>query len=380
MKTIEQLRQRIDAIDDDISNLYIERIKCAEDIGKIKAESNQNVNVPDREKQIINRITQKADDQVKIYLKQLYENIFFQSKAYQSKFSSANSKIAKQIRECTENQAKDLPVSATVACQGINGAYSGIAAERLFQISDITYFKNFDAVFTAVDKGLCEYGVLPIENSTAGSVSQVYDLMKKHNFYIVKSIKLQVRHVLAAKTDIDLKQIKTVYSHEQALVQCADYLKKLGVETVAMENTAVAAKAVADMQDNQVATVCSEECAKLYGLKILEKGIQDSNNNYTRFICISKKMQILKGSDKISVVTSLDNKPGSLYRTLSRFAAQGLNLTKLESRPIANCSFEFMFYFDFEGETENEGVINLIADLSEGSDKFVFLGCYKEIL
>ena len=380
MKTIEELRQQIDKIDDGISDLYIERIKCAEEIGKIKAQSNVGVSVPDREKQIINRITKKADDEVKVYLKQLYENIFFQSKAYQSKFTVANSKIAQSIRECTQNQAKDLPVSATVACQGINGAYSGIAAERLFQISDITYFKNFDAVFSAVDKGLCEYGVLPIENSTAGSVSQVYDLMKKHNFYIVKSIKLQVRHVLASKNDIDLKKIKTIYSHEQALQQCKEFIKKIGAETVAMENTAVSAKAVADMNDDTVATICSEECAKLYGLKILEKGVQDSSNNYTRFICISKTMQILKGSDKISVVTSLDNKPGSLYRTLSRFSAQGLNLTKLESRPIPNCSFEFMFYFDFEGETDNEGVINLIADLSEGSDKFVFLGCYKEII
>lgn len=380
MDTIEQLRKDIDAIDDQIANLYSKRMNCAVEIGKLKAENGTNVNVPKREKEIINRVTSLVDEDKKVYLKQLFENMFFQSKALQGKYSKATSTIAEKIKECTEKREKDLPVSASVACQGISGAYSGIAAERLFEISDITYFKNFDAVFNAVDKGLCDYGVLPIENSTAGSVSQVYDLMKKHNFYIVKSIKLQITHSICAKVGVNLKDIKKVYSHEQALNQCADYLKKLGVETEVVANTAVAAKLVADSDRNDVAAICSDESAFEYGLKIIEKGVQDSGNNYTRFICISKDMQIFKGADKISVVTSLESKPGSLNKMLSRFAAQGLNLTKIESRPIPNCNFEFLFYFDFEGETDNEGVINLIATLSNSSDRFKFLGCYKEII
>ena len=380
MKTIEDLRSEIDVIDDKLAKLYEERMNCAVEIGKLKKSEDKAVYAPDREKQIINRVTALVSDDKKVYLKQIFEKMFFQSKALQSKLTLSNSPIAEKIRDCTAKLEGDLPVSASVACQGINGAYSGIAADRLFEISDVTYFKTFDAVFNAVDKGLCEFGVLPIENSTAGSVSQVYDLMKKHDFYIVKSIKLQITHALVAKKGVDLKKIKKIISHEQALHQCADFIKALGVETVAVENTAVAAKMVAEGVDDTVAAICSEESARSYGLQVVEKGVQDNGNNFTRFICISKSMRIFKGADKISVVTSLESKPGSLNKMLSRFAAQGLNLTKIESRPIPNCSFEFLFYFDFEGATDNEGVINLIAALSDSSDKFKFLGCYKEIV
>lgn len=377
---IEKLRQEIDKIDDQIAKLYSDRMDVALEIGKVKMQDKKAVSVPEREKQIINRVTSLVDDDKKVFLKQIFEQMFFQSKALQSRLSLSSSKIAEEIRECTNKLERDLPPSATVACQGIAGAYSGIATEKLFEISDITYFKNFDAVFNAVDKGLCEYGVLPIENSTAGSVSQVYDLMTKHNFYIVKSIKLQITHSLVAKLDADITKIKKVISHEQALNQCAEFLKKMGVEVVAVENTAVAAKMVSEGDDLTVAAICSEESAKAYGLQVLEKGVQDNGNNFTRFICISKNMQIFKGADKISVVTSLESRPGSLNKMLSRFAAQGLNLTKIESRPIPNCTFEFLFYFDFEGATDNEGVINLIAALKDSSDKFKFLGCYKEII
>ena len=273
-----------------------------------------------------------------------------------------------------------MPVSATVACQGVEGAYSGIATEKLFKISNITYFKDFESVFNAVDKGLCEYGILPIENSTAGSVLSVYDLITKHNFYIVKSIKMQISHVFAVKHSTNVNNVKAVYSHEQALNQCSEFINKNKYDRVANENTAVSAKFVAESEREDIGVICSEQCAKIYGLKIVEKGVQNVSNNYTRFICISKNMQVVSGADKISVVTSLENKAGNLNKLLNKFASQGLNLTKLESRPIPNCQFEFMFYFDFEGDLENAGVMNLISELDNSSDKFVFLGCYKEII
>ena len=272
----------------------------------------------------------------------------------------------------------EFPVSATVACQGIYGANSGAAAEKLFPISDITYFRNFEGVFSAVEKGLCEFGVLPIENSKAGSVLDVYDLMKKYRFNIVKSVRLRIDHCLAAVKGATVKDIKTVISHPQALSQCADYLKKSGVKTEASENTAIAAKTVADNGDKSVGVICTLQGAEAYGLNVLERGIQDSDSNYTRFICISKDLRIYKGADKISIMTGLEHKPGSLNRILSSFYALGLNLTKIESRPTAG--FEFTFYFDFDGDVSEQGVLNLIADLENGSDKFVFLGSYKEIV
>ncbi len=377
---MEELRKQIDVIDDEIAKLYVNRMAICKEIGLKKAQQGSSVNVSEREKFIVKRITEGKDDDMKRYLKHLYETIFFQSKNYQGKFIKTRSETVDALNKILQEKRDTFPVSATVACQGVNGAYSGVAADKFFDIADVTYFKTFDGVFSAVEKGLCEYGVLPIENSNAGSVSQVYDLMRKYNFYIVKSARVQISHTLCAKKGVKLSEIKTVYSHGQAIMQCAEHLKNLGVRAIEVENTAVAAKMVADSEDRTIAAICSDDCAEIYNLCALERAMQDNGNNFTRFICISKNLKVFKGADKISVMTSLANKSGSLNKTLSRFSTLGLNLTKLESRPIANSQFEFMFYFDFEGDIESSDVLNLLGELENSSDKFVFLGSYKEII
>ena len=377
---MDELRKQIDAIDDEIVELYVKRMAICKEIGIKKAEVGSSVNVSEREKAIVKRITEGKNDDMKRYLKHLYETIFFQSKNYQGKFIKTRSETVDALNKILQDKRDNFPVSASVACQGVSGAYSGVAADKFFDIADVTYFKTFDGVFSAVDKGLCEYGVLPIENSNAGSVSQVYDLMKKYNFYIVKSARVQISHTLCAKRGVKLSEIKTVYSHGQAIMQCAEHLKNLGVKAIEVENTAVAAKMVSESEDKTIAAICSDDCAEIYNLCALERAMQDNGNNFTRFICISKNLKVFKGSDKISVMTSLANKSGSLNKTLSRFSTLGLNLTKLESRPIANSQFEFMFYFDFEGDIESSDVLNLLGELENSSDKFVFLGSYKEII
>lgn len=377
---MDELRKQIDLIDDEIVELYLKRMAICKEIGIKKAQVGSSVNVSEREKAIVKRITEGKDDDMKRYLKHLYETIFFQSKNYQGKFKKTRSETVDALNKILQDERDNFPVSASVACQGVNGAYSGVAADKFFDIADVTYFKTFDGVFSAVDKGLCEYGVLPIENSNAGSVSQVYDLMKKYNFYIVKSARVQISHTLCAKRGVKLSEIKTVYSHGQAIMQCAEHLKNLGVRAIEVENTAVAAKMVSESDDRTIAAICSDDCAEIYNLCALERAMQDNGNNFTRFICISKNLKVFKGADKISVMTSLANKSGSLNKTLSRFSTLGLNLTKLESRPIANSQFEFMFYFDFEGDIESSDVLNLLGELENSSDKFVFLGSYKEII
>ena len=377
---MDELRKQIDAIDDEIVELYVKRMAICKEIGIKKAEVGSSVNVSEREKAIVKRITEGKNDDMKRYLKHLYETIFFQSKNYQGKFIKTMSETVDALNKILQDKRDNFPVSASVACQGVSGAYSGVAADKFFDIADVTFFKTFDGVFSAVDKGLCEYGVLPIENSNAGSVSQVYDLMKKYNFYIVKSARVQISHTLCAKRGVKLSEIKTVYSHGQAIMQCAEHLKNLGVKAIEVENTAVAAKMVSESEDKTIAAICSDDCAEIYNLCALERAMQDNGNNFTRFICISKNLKVFKGSDKISVMTSLANKSGSLNKTLSRFSTLGLNLTKLESRPIANSQFEFMFYFDFEGDIESSDVLNLLGELENSSDKFVFLGSYKEII
>ena len=268
-----------------------------------------------------------------------------------------------------------------MACQGVEGAYSQIACEKIFKNPFIMYFKNFDGVFTAIEQGLCQYGILPIENSTAGSVKKVYDLMIQHNFSIVRSFRLKVDHNLLANPTTKLSDIKTVYSHEQALNQCAGYLTKLkGVNVVAVENTAVAAEMVANSGRNDVAALCSRNCAELYGLKCLDASVQDQGNNFTRFICISKNLEVYPGADKTSIMMVLPHRPGSLYRVLARLYTLGINVTKLESRPIPDREFEFMFYFDLETSIYSEEFIQLMCELEDLCEEFKYLGSYTEVV
>jgi len=377
---LHSLREQIDKIDDQIAALYVERMNTVKLIGEAKARGEGALNDPNREKKIIARVTKIAEEDVKVYMKQVFTAMFETSKAYQTKSVRLESEVRKNLEEIKANGIKPFPVSATVACQGVEGAYAGIAADRLFEIADVTFFKTWEAVFSAVEAGLCEYGVLPIENSTVGSVNDVYDLMKEHKFHIVRSINLRVSHQLVANHGVELGDIKEVVSHEQAIRQCAGFIKTLGkVKVTVLENTAAAAKYVSESGRRDIAAICSRECGALYGLTIVKSNVQDENSNYTRFICISKDFNVFAGSQKISIMTTIPHVPGSLNKLLGKFSMQGLNLTKLESRPLAKHNFEFMFYFDFEGSIENEGVLNLIAELENSSEHFVFLGSYAEM-
>ncbi len=263
----------------------------------------------------------------------------------------------------------------------MEGAYSQIACEKIFKNPFILYFKNFEAVFTAIEQGMCQYGILPIENSTAGSVKKIYDLMQKHNFSIVRTFRLKVDHNLLVKPGTKLSGIKEVYSHEQALNQCSEFLQEMkGVNIIPVGNTAIAAEMVANSERNDVAAISSRSCAELYSLECLATSIQDKGNNRTRFICISKNLEIYPGSDKTSIMMILPHKPGSLYKVLARLYTLGINVTKLESRPIPDREFEFMFYFDLETSIYSEEFIQLMCELDELCEEFKYFGSYTEVV
>ncbi|MBO7149789.1 MAG: prephenate dehydratase [Clostridia bacterium] len=377
---LEDVRKQIDLVDDEIATLFNKRMNLVDEVVKAKKTEGKALNDKQREKDIILRVCDKVDEDKVLYLKTVFETLFEVSKSYQSLNITANSKISEKISRALEKGFLKLPAKTTVACQGIQGAYSGIATERFFSLPSISYFKNFDGVFGAVEKGLCKYGVLPIENSYAGSVNQVYDLMKEHKFYIVKSLRLPVSHNLVVNKEAELKDIKEIFSHEQAIAQCRKYLAKFPLAKItAVPNTATASKMVAESGRSDVAAICSRECASLYDLKLLDTNIQDTNNNYTRFILITKEMEFYQNANKISIMTTLpQNSAGSLNKLLSKFSNLGLNLTKLESRPIVNSSFEFMFYFDFECDINEKSVQNLLAELDNSTEQFTFLGAYSE--
>ena len=372
----DELKQKISTIDETLKDLYLQRM----DLVATAIKTNKDYDEYEENDKTLLSVTNNLPKEKQLYLKKIYESLFEASKAYELSEADLSTKLIKDIQKAIANNDV-FPVSAKVACQGIKGAYSSIAAKKFFDIADISYFKNFENVFQAVEKGFCEYGVLPIENSYAGSVNPVYDLMKEHKFYIVKSLKLQIKHNLVANVDARMEDIKEIYSHEQALSQCKKYLENYPNITITpCPNTAVAARMVKESGRKDIAAISSQECAEIYGLKILDSSIQDSNDNYTRFILISKDIKVYNNANKISIVTTLPNTPGSLYKLLSKFYNLGLNMTKLESRPMANSPFEFVFYFDLDCNMKNKECQNLIAQLDSEAIEFNFLGTYSEII
>ena len=378
---LSDYRKQIDQIDDQLVKLFSRRMETAAAIARCKRDMGKGVMDAKREREKLLDILGKCPEELQDYTSSLYSLIFELSRSYQHRILGTGSALTEQIQSAIENTPKLFPSKATVACQGVEGAYSQLACEKLFRLPGIFYFSNFDAVFSAIEKGLCQYGVIPLENSTAGSVNKVYDLMMRHNFRIVRSVRLKVDHNLLVKPGTKLSDIKEIYSHEQAINQCAGYLQKFsGVKIIPCENTAVAAKYVAQSETGDVAALSSRSCMKLYGLECLEESVQDKGNNFTRFICISKDLEIYPGADRTSLMMVLPHTPGSLYKVLSRFYALGLNLNKLESRPMPERNFEFMFYFDLDTSVYSPQFIQLMGEMETISEEFSYLGSYSEVI
>lgn len=376
---MENLRNEIDEIDDSLVRLFEKRMQSTARLAKYKKEHSVPVSDRTREREIIYRMSGKVTPELAGYTKSLYNTLFDLSKSYQNSLISPESKLASEIKKSLEGSEKLFPERAVVACQGTEGAYSQFACDRMFKYPEIMYVNSFDSVFEAVGRGLCRYGILPLENSTAGSVTAVYELMQKHKFYIVGSIKLCISHSLLAAPGVRLDGVKEIFSHEQAINQCSKFLSELkDVKITVCANTAEAAKSVADSGRSDCAAICSGDCAELYGLSEIASGISNTENNYTRFICISKELEIYPGANCTSLMVRLPHKPGSLYSVISRFAALGVNLTKLESRPVPGSDFEFMFYFDVDASVYSPELAELITQLENELPGLVYLGSYNE--
>lgn len=377
----KDFREQIDLIDDELVKLFAKRMEVSSKIAQFKKEKSLPVLDVKREREKLKAVVDSSPDDIKEYTSVLYSLMFELSRSYQNKLIGKGTPLVSKIKDAIENTPKLFPEREAVACQGVEGAYSQIACDKLFKAPNVMYFSNFDAVFSAVEKGFCRYGVVPLENSTAGSVNTVYDLMTKHKFSIVRSIRLKVEHNLLAKPGTQISDIKEIYSHQQAISQCAGFLQSLkNVKIIPCENTAVAAKMVAESDRNDIATLSSRECMKLYGLSCLKASVQDKDNNYTRFICISKDLEIYPGADRTSLMAVLEDKPGSLYKLLSRLYALGINLNKLESRPMPEREFEFMFYFDLDTPVYSQEFLQLMGEIGDICEEFSYLGSYSEVI
>lgn len=378
---LQNLREQIDTIDDQLVQLFGQRMEIAAQVAAYKRENNLPIHVPAREREILQQVAQKAAPDFANYTRVLYSMLFELSRSYQRKCSTTSTPLYSKIIDSIENTPKLFPQAPMVACQGVEGAFAQIACEKMFKAPYIMYFKNFEGVFNAIEKGLCQYGILPIENSTAGSVKKVYDLMIRHNFSIVRTVRLKIDHNLLANPGSKLSEITEIYSHEQAISQCADFLATMPhVKVITVENTAVAAEIVSKSGRLDIAAISSHSCEELYGLKSLVDSVQDKGNNRTRFICISKNLEIYPGSDKTSIMMILNHKPGALYKVLARMYVLGINVIKLESRPIPDRDFEFMFYFDLDTSIYSEEFVQLMCELDDLCEEFKYLGSYTEVV
>ena len=378
---LNDYRKEIDQIDDELIALFAKRMETAEKIAAYKQANGLRVLDARHEKEKMRTLMEKTPEDLREYVSSLYSLIFELSRSRQSCLLGARGDLPAKIAEAIEKTPHLFPQEAAVACQGVEGAYSEQACEKLFKRPNTFFFSSFEAVFSAIEKGLCRYGVLPLENSTAGSVNAVYDLMMRHNFRIVRSVRIKIDHNLLANPGAKIENIREIYSHEQAISQCGNFLHSLpGVNVVPVDNTAVAAQMVAQSGRKDVAALSSRACAELYGLDCLRSSVQDKGNNRTRSICISRNLEIYPGSDKTSIMMVLNHKPGALYKVLARLYTLGINVTKLESRPIPDREFEFMFYFDLETSIYSEEFVQLMCELDEMCEEFKYLGSYTEVV
>ncbi len=379
--SIEDVRKQIDKTDEQILELFLTRMDCSKQIAELKKDEDKPVLDKTREREILAKVRKAAGDKER-YANSLYNTIMSVSRSYQNTILNHHGKTYDKIKTALANQKETFPQTGTIACPGVEGSYSQMAADRMFPRGNIMYLNDFEAVFDAVESGLCDFGILPIENSSNGSVRSVYELLQTKNASIVRSERLFVRHELLVKPGVKLEDIKEVRSHEQALGQCSKYLASLSKDIVITKvgNTSQAVAQVAQSSASEgIAAIGSRASGELYGLVSINSDVQNSENNYTRFICISNKPCIYPGANRISLVLTCKHQPGSLYEVLGKFAALGVNLLKLESYPIVGHDFDFKFYFDLAASVKEEGIIEMLSDLENDTESLDFLGNYLEV-
>ena len=376
---LSEIREKIDAVDDQLLDLFLQRMDLSEEVAAYKNEHHLPILNKERERAILAKVTEKSGEKER-YAYHLFSTLFELARSRQAELIDAPTKVGAQIKAALADINAVFPQTGLVACQGVEGANSQVACDRLLPRGNIVYVKTFQAVVSAVESGLCKFGVLPIENSSNGSVRAVYELLQDHNLTIVRSTRLCIRHELLALPGVKMEDITEIYSHEQAIGQCSKFLNGLnGVRVIPCDNTAMAAKMVAERGDRHVAAISSHPCAALYGLETVSDEIQDSDNNYTRFICVTKDPVIYAGASRISLIIACDNKPGALYEILSKLAALGINMTKLESCPVTGRNFEFIFFLELEASVQEPGVLAMLEELERSCAGFHFLGNYAEV-
>ena len=370
-----EIRKNIDAIDDQLLELFKQRMGLTRKVAEYKAAHNMVVFQSEREKAIIRSVRDRSPEELKSSAEFLFTNIMDISKCGQ------NNAITPAVSIPHGTRIKRSP---DVAVQGIEGAYGHAAAQKLFPDGRMNFRASFAEVFEAVENGSADYGVIPVENSTAGEVSVNMELLEKHHVFVNRTVTVPCTHVLAAKHGVKEQDIRILFGHEQAIRQCSEYASSRPELTIIpYANNAMAAQMVAENRSSELGCICSRECAEMHGLDIVNPAIAADPNNATRFFCISKETEVYDGADTIAVSVSLPHISGSLYRMLTKFAVNELDLTKIQSKPLPlefrTEEDEFMFYLEFSGHVGQPVVLRLLNNFQTEYSYFRFHGNFLAV-
>lgn len=377
---LSEVRQQLDGIDKELLELFVRRMKLIDVVADIKKrDTAKPLYDPVRERAILMKVRENAGAEYGNAAHQLFRTVLELSRARQAAQLIPATNVAARVAAMCASEKAVFPQEGRIAVSGVEGCHAGVAADRLFPRGDIIFMNGFRAAVQAVQAGLCQFGILPIENSVQGSVRQVYDLLREPDLSIVRSVRLLIRHVLLTQPDAKLSDIKTVYTHEQAAGQCSKFLASLGADVIPCTSTAHAAQRAAAAGDKTVAAIAGESCAKLYNLTVLTDDIQNESNNDTRFLCITKGAQLYAGAERMSLMVNCANSPGALYHMIAKISALGINMCKLESFPIPGTNFSYRFFMDLECNVHQEGILGLLCEMEHSCDSFTLLGNYSEL-
>ncbi|WP_159456481.1 prephenate dehydratase [Intestinibacillus massiliensis] len=372
MRELKDIRTDINAVDEQIRGLFMKRMALALEVAKTKANTNDKILKPDREAEIIATRSQGMPDEIRLKYVALLQSMMRASREYQY------SEILRLVPDkfpLPPAEGKLDPRS--VYYQGVPGAYQELAARALFPACEPAPVATWEQVFQAVHSGEADAGVVPVENTTAGTVNEVYDLLLKYDLSINRSYIKKIRHCLAAAPGATLDTIVRVCSHPHALPQCSTFIAAHDYEAVEASNTAIAAQNVRDRADKAVAAICSREAAERYGLAVLAEGINDLQHNETRFIAVSRKLTVQPEDNTIEIVFNLENVAGSLSAVLSIFADYGVDMTEIHSRPMKDSPWCYVFYIDFTGNMRDHNIQALLYQLHEELPYIKVIGSYR---
>ncbi len=370
---LDKYRKQIDKIDAKFVKLFEKRMDVAKKVGEYKKERNMEIFVADREKAILEKRTSQIKNPEYIkYAADFFENVMRISRNLQSRIVGTKSSGEVKGADFDDENLK-------VAYPGIAGSYSGEALKAFFKnVKNVTNTATFDEVAELVSEGSVDYGVLPFENNSSGAIADTLDLIISHKLHIAGELSIDIKHCLLGTQDCEISDIEEIYSHNQGFLQSRAYLDTLGeIRCVPLDNTAFAAKFVAECKNKAKAAIASKLAAETYGLKILKEDINENSSNSTRFVIVSNKLTSDSSCDKISAIFTTRHKSGALCDVLALFAQNSINISHIESRPLKERNFEYVFHIDFEGNLADKNVISTISQIESLGAEFTVLGNYK---